>query len=85
MAGMDIIIKGNQIRFVYSDDMLGLLGQGKSQIQRASHVEPGAGGWQADMSPVNGPVLGPFATRTEALQHEVEWLLAHNIPKPVMS
>jgi hypothetical protein len=30
--------------------------------------------WTADMSPVGGPVLGPFATRTEALQKETEWL-----------
>ena len=49
-----------------------------------SHVEPdGNGGWKADMSPVNGPVLGPYKKRSEALQKEVEWLLAHKIPMPV--
>lgn len=48
---------------------------GKLDISRASHVEPTSDGkWTADMSPVNGPVLGPFDTRTEALQKEVKWL-----------
>ena len=48
---------------------------GKLQIKRASHVEPTEDGqWTADMSPVNGPVLGPFMTRSEALAKEVEWL-----------
>jgi hypothetical protein len=27
-----------------------------------------------DMSPVGGPLLGPFETRTFALAFEVEWL-----------
>jgi hypothetical protein len=80
---MDIIIsKSGQIRFIYNDDLLGLAGLGTTTIKRASHVEPGEGGWRADMSPVNGPMLGPFTTRAEALQHEVQWLLAHNIPQP---
>ena len=50
----------------------------------ASHVEPvGEGQWQADLSPVGGPLLGPYDTRTEAIQAEVDWLNAnlHKIPK----
>jgi hypothetical protein len=48
---------------------------GKLKIKRASHVEPTAEGkWTADMSPVSGPLLGPFETRSEALAKEVEWL-----------
>ena len=44
----------------------GLLGLGKLQITRASHVEPDLdGNWWADMGPVGGPVLGPFGTRGE--------------------
>jgi hypothetical protein len=44
-------------------------------IQRASHVEPDASGaWWADLNPVNGPRLGPFAYRSEALTAEAEWL-----------
>ncbi len=41
---------------------------------RASHVEPCAGGWSADMSPVGGPVLTGFTKRSQALAAEVAWL-----------
>ena len=48
---------------------------GKLQITRASHVEPDRDGfWWADMGPVDGPVLGPFKNRTEALGAERGWL-----------
>ena len=48
---------------------------GKQHIKRASHVEPNEDGmWTADMSPSDGPILGPFKTRSEALEAEVVWL-----------
>ena len=48
------------------------------EIARASHVEPTPDGqWEADLSPVSGPVLGPFDTRREALDAEVAWLRAN--------
>ena len=48
---------------------------GKQHIKRASHVEPNEDGmWTADMSPSDGPILGPFKTRSEALDAEVVWL-----------
>ncbi|WP_447859640.1 hypothetical protein [Nitrospira calida] len=52
---------------------------GRVAVARASHVEPvlvdgEMRGWQADLSPVNGPVLGPFTTRQEALELERIWL-----------
>ena len=48
---------------------------GKLDIKRASHVEPNSDGqWTADMSPISGPVLGPFETRTQALEEEMKWL-----------
>ena len=48
---------------------------GKLQITRASHVEPDSGGfWWADMGPVDGPVLGPYGSRSEALGAERAWL-----------
>jgi hypothetical protein len=45
-------------------------------IQRASHVEPIQSGanknkFVADLSPVGGPVLGPFDLRSEALSAEL--------------
>lgn len=30
--------------------------------------------WWADLTPVNGPVFGPYATNTEALAAELKWL-----------
>jgi hypothetical protein len=49
-------------------------------IRRASHVEPThAGDWTADMAPVAGPVLGPFANRGEALEAERRWLDVHHL------
>ncbi|MGE0757205.1 MAG: hypothetical protein AB7O38_09300 [Pirellulaceae bacterium] len=51
---------------------------GRLEIRRGSHVEPtGQGGWQADLAPVGGPVLGPFATRSAALAAELRWLHDH--------
>ena len=48
---------------------------GRVACSRASHVEPTPDGqWTADLSPVSGPVLGPFAKRSEALAAEVAWL-----------
>jgi hypothetical protein len=51
---------------------------GRPTILRASHVEPDQQGrWQADLSPVGGPVLGPFLRRSEALEAERSWLEEH--------
>jgi hypothetical protein len=51
---------------------------GQVDVRRGSHVEPLAGGqWSADLSPVGGPMLMGFATRSEALSAEEAWLIAH--------
>ncbi len=51
---------------------------GGCSLRRASHVEPAAGGgWAADLSPVGGPLLGPFRRRSEALRAEEQWLNHH--------
>jgi hypothetical protein len=51
---------------------------GPQQIRRASHVEPESNGcWRADLSPVGGPQLGPFGTRSQALAAEASWLEQH--------
>lgn len=48
---------------------------GELTIRRGSHVEPNpGGGWTADLAPVDGPILGPFSLRSEALQAEIAWL-----------
>lgn len=38
---------------------------------------PGPDAWWADLLPSNGPVLGPFESRQEALDAEVAWLRVH--------
>jgi len=61
-------------RCIYGEE-LDLREIGQLTITRASHVEPDRDGfWWADMGPVEGPVLGPFKNRTEALQAERGWL-----------
>ena len=48
---------------------------GTLQIRRGSHVEPTSDGrWTVDLSPVNGPRLGPFPLRSAALAAERQWL-----------
>ena len=78
-----IIDSSGRIRTVYSDALAPTLAKlGAVSIARASMVEPGAGGWLADLAAVRGPVLGPFALRAEALAAEVKWLLDNGTPIP---
>ena len=72
-----LIYPDGKARCVY-DEAIDLTKVGQISIQRGSHVEPNQEGqWTADLSPVNGPVLGPFMTRTDALRAEVAWLHEH--------
>lgn len=58
------------------DEAISLAAIGTLHIVRASHVEPDdAGRWLVNL--VNGPRLGPFARRSEALAAERSWLDAH--------
>jgi hypothetical protein len=60
------------------DETIDLQALGPLSISRASHVEPDAEGrWWADLQPVDGPKLGPFARRSDALTAERSWLEAH--------
>ena len=66
------------IQFVYDDRLRGLLKQGEAKVTRASSVEPDEKNqWCADLAPVGGPKLGPFAERQAALDAEVRWLNEH--------
>lgn len=72
-----VIAVTGQVHCVYGED-LDLRALGQVSIRRGSHVEPTADGrWTVDLAPVNGPTLGPFATRSEALTAEVAWLREH--------
>ncbi|MGL6195478.1 MAG: hypothetical protein ACRC2T_11725 [Thermoguttaceae bacterium] len=65
------------VSYVYNE-LVDLSPLGKTQIKRASYVEPDdTGKWFADLSPVQGPVLGPFFMRSEAVQAEVAYLHSH--------
>ena len=64
------------IRCLY-DETIPLAELGRVAIARASHVEPDvAGAWWADLSPVDGPRLGPYTNRSGALAAERIWLSA---------
>jgi hypothetical protein len=55
--------------------MIDLALLGSLSIRRASYVEPDDNGqWWADLAPIGGPKLGPFARQSEALDAEAVWL-----------
>ncbi len=74
---MQILIEpAGSIRCLYGEAIEATLGP--LQIARASHVEPTASGqWRADLSPLSGPVLGPFGCRSDALAAEEVWISEH--------
>jgi hypothetical protein len=78
---MKLLVKPDgTVRAIYDETIdLGVLG--RPAIARASHVEPDdRGRWHADLTPVDGPVLGPFDRRGEALDAERDWLECHWLP-----
>ncbi len=79
---MELVINSSgDIRCVYGE-AVNLSELGRLSIQRGSHVEPTANGqWTADLSPVQGPQLGPFDCRTQALEAEVAWLNQYWLPQ----
>jgi hypothetical protein len=77
---MNLIVQPNGTVACLYDETLDLTGLGRLKIARASHVElTPSGQWTADLSPVAGPVLGPFRTRGEALHAERIWLEEHRL------
>ena len=76
---MELVIGVDGVARCIYDEALDLREIGTLKITRASHVEPDAEGyWFADMGLVDGPVLGPFRSRTEALGAERGWLTRIN-------
>jgi hypothetical protein len=75
---MDLVVAPDgTVKAIY-DETLDLALLGRLSIRRASHVEPTLEGrWQADLSPVSGPVLGEYDRRSEALEAERAWLEEH--------
>ena len=72
-----VITPGGTIRCLY-DEAIDPAALGRPFIQRASHVEPNeCWQWLADLGPVGGPVLEPFALHSQALAAERAWLESH--------
>ena len=72
-----VVERDGRVRCLYGE-AVDLASLGELAVRRACHVEPdGRGRWWADLGPVAGPRLGPFALRSRALQAECDWLEAH--------
>ncbi len=65
-----LVSPSGAVRCLYSEE-LDLRALGRPSITRGSHVEPTDDGlWTADLAPVDGPKLGPFDRRSQALAAE---------------
>lgn len=72
-----IVAPDGAARCIYSET-INLRRLGNLTIERGSHVEPNDDGtWHVDLKPVDGPILGPFCNRSDALAAELQWLEAH--------
>jgi hypothetical protein len=65
---MQLVIETDgTVRCIY-EEVIDLTQLGAVEIRRGSHVEPDTiGQWLVDLSPVDGPRLGPYMRRSEAL------------------
>ena len=76
---MDLFISHDgSVSAIYSE-AIDLQSLGRATITRASHVEPNEAGWWFAQI-IDGPQLGPFAKRSEALAAEVDWLTRYRLP-----
>lgn len=78
---MELIVSpAGQVSTIYSE-VFDLATLGRPRIIRASHVEPDERGvWHAQI--YDGPRLGPFDKRSEAIAAEVTWLQQHRLHLP---
>ena len=75
---MQLVIQPDGAVQCLYDEAIDLHTLGRPVIRRASLVEPNTDGrWHADLTPVGGPVLGPFRHRSGALAAEAAWLVAN--------
>jgi hypothetical protein len=74
-----VIDPSGTVTTIYSE-IIDLASLGAQNIARASHVEPDAdGNWFAHI--LDGPTLGPFSRRSDALAAEVAWLTEHRLER----
>lgn len=75
---MQIVIEANGSAKCLYGEAIELATLGSLKIVRASHVEPDPNGnWLASI--INGPTLGPFERRSEALKAEADWLITNRL------
>jgi hypothetical protein len=80
---MQLLVTATGGVYCIYDEAIPLATIGSLTICRASHVEPDTTGhWRADLLPVQGPCLGPFATRGSAIAAERTWLEVHWLSQP---
>jgi hypothetical protein len=86
---MILVIDGRGAATCLYDEAIDLARLGPLDLRRASHVEPDVlGRWWTDLHPAGGPMLGPFALRSEALTAERVWLeerLSSQVGEPILS
>jgi len=75
---MQLVIRSDGIVRCIYDESLDLRKLGSLSVTRGSSVEPNESGhWIADLAVVDGPKIGPFDHRSEALAAERKWLEDH--------
>lgn len=79
-----LIDKDGSVRFLHDDEVAeALIDLGPQRVARASEVDHDGTGWVADMEKSGHACkLGPFPTRTEALDREREFLEDAGLPEP---
>ena len=79
---MQLVISPDGTARCLYGEALDLSNLGTLTISRASHVEPDESGrWFASI--IDGPVLGPFVRRSDALQAEADWLHTNRLASAI--
>jgi hypothetical protein len=74
-----VIDSSGTVTTLYTE-VLDFAALGAQNIARASHVEPDPdGNWFAEI--LDGPTLGPFPRRSDALAAEIAWLMEHRLSR----
>ena len=83
MTPITVDIKpSGQVRYLHDDLVAGVIDPGPVTARRASHIEISEDGktWYVDLAPVDGPTVGGFASRQQAVEYEEAWLRERGFP-----
>ncbi len=77
---MQVVVQPTGTIHCLYDESIDLSTLGQLTVRRASHVEPDRNGqWFVDLNPMDGPILGPFPRRSDALTVESHWIEANGL------